>query len=294
MPIFVYFVDFFVYYIVNNNTFTSFIRINVFIIGGHMNILASTGTTVTTVDQQIASWFNNNFGLGGAETFSWGNLILCVLAIVLSVILCGLVGIEREMRGRSAGLRTHLLVGVGSAVIMIISIYGFPGSASDRDAARLAAQVVAGVGFLGAGAIIHAQGGIKGLTTASTIWLVMAIGLACGSMNFVLAITATIIVMIILISFRKIERIVTMHNPLVIVIADINVPVVSEILAVAKEFNCEISETRSQIIQNGNHSNIEFTFKITDINTKEFRLDEFIENVKARTNAVSIQILNHH
>ena len=83
--------------------------------------LETTGVSLTTIDQKIATLFNDNFGLGG--DWPWGNLILCIIALVLSVILCGIVGLEREKRGRSAGLRTHLLVGVGSAIIMIISIY---------------------------------------------------------------------------------------------------------------------------------------------------------------------------
>lgn len=255
-------------------------------------LLASTGTSVTTIDQQIAEFFNNNFGLGGS--WNWGNLLLCVIAVLLSVVCCGLVGIEREMKGRSAGLRTHLLVGVGSCIIMIISIYGFPSSMNDRDAARLAAQVIAGVGFLGAGAIIHAQGGIKGLTTASTIWLVMALGLACGSMNFVLAIGGTIVVMIILISFRRIERIATKKNPMVIILAKSDVPLLSYVLDVAKQFHCEIAETRSQIVHNGIEENIELTFKIVDINKKEFNINTFVEALRTRTNAVNIQVLNHH
>ena len=159
---------------------------------------------VTTIDQKIAEWFNSNFGLGGE--WPWGNLILCIISLVLCVALCGIIGYEREKRGRSAGLRTHLLVGVGSCMIMIVSIYGFSAIFGTRDPARLAAQVVAGVGFLGAGAIIHNNGGIKGLTTASTIWLVMAIGLCCGSMKFILAICGTVVVMLVLISFRSLER----------------------------------------------------------------------------------------
>ena len=129
---------------------------------------------VTTLDQKIVELMNN------WQVNGWpvGNLILCVIALVLSLVLCGAVGVEREWRGRSAGLRTHLLVGVGSCIIMIISIYGFPAIFGDhRDVARLAAQIITGVGFLGAGAIIHRNSGIKGLTTAGTIWIVMAIGL---------------------------------------------------------------------------------------------------------------------
>ena len=159
--------------------------------------------SVTTIDQNIADIFNNNFGMGGE--WSWGNLILCVIAVFLTVLLTGVIGYEREKKGRTAGLRTHLLVGVGSCIIMIISIYGFPSNSGNRDVARLAAGIVTGVGFLGAGTIIHNNGSIKGLTTASTIWLAMAIGMACGSMNFVIAILTSFVVWLILVFFRKFE-----------------------------------------------------------------------------------------
>lgn len=172
-----------------------------------------------TIDQILAEKISSSLQFG-----DWpiGNLVLCVIAMLLSVILCGAIGIERELRGRSAGLRTHLLVGVGSCMIMIISIYGFPkivldGNLYNRDVARLAAQVIAGVGFLGAGAIIHRNSGTKGLTTAATIWIVMAIGLACGSMNFILATGGTILILVFLIVFKKVETRLNKKSPLVVV-----------------------------------------------------------------------------
>lgn len=260
-------------------------------------VLASDTTALITMDQKIAEFFNSNFGLGGE--WPWGNLILCVIALLLSVVLCGIVGFEREKRGRSAGLRTHLLVGVGSCMIMIVSIYGFPAIFSDgvkvsRDAARLAAQVVAGVGFLGAGAIIHNNGGIKGLTTASTIWLVMAIGLCCGSMNFILAIGGTFVVMVVLISFRRIERLVSKSNPLIIMLSPADVPVMSVLLAVAKEHGCAVTDVSSQIVNNGGISCIELTFSLSAENKDEVDVDVIIKELEEKAKAVSVQVLNHH
>ncbi|MFA7032447.1 MAG: MgtC/SapB family protein [Bacilli bacterium] len=255
-------------------------------------ILTETIQPIVTIDQEIAKWFNS---LTFPNGWSWGNLVLCVIAIVLCVVLCGVVGLEREKRGRSAGLRTHLLVGVGSCIIMIISIYGLPFiEGSNRDVARLAAQVVAGVGFLGAGAIIHNNGGIKGLTTASTIWLVMALGLACGSMNFLLAILGTIVVMIVLISFRHLERMVTRTNPMLIVLAPSDVPVMTDLLGIAKEFGYIVSDLTSQIIQDGNQSRIEVTFKVCSESKDEIKINEFVKELEVKAHAISIQILNHH
>ena len=105
-----------------------------------------------TIDQYLIEWLNT---LG-----SWGNLLLIFISLVLAVLFSGIIGFEREAHGHSAGLRTHILVAVGSALVMILSIYGFGGVNADgtligsRDPARLAAQVVSGIGFLGAGAII--------------------------------------------------------------------------------------------------------------------------------------------
>lgn len=262
-------------------------------------LLTSSSNPIVTVDQQIADWFNSNFGLGG--DWNWGNLILCTISLILCVVLCGMVGLEREKRGRSAGLRTHLLVGIGSCIVMIISIYGLPyilnpdgNSYISRDVARLAAQVVAGVGFLGAGAIIHNNGGIKGLTTASTIWLVMAIGLACGSMNFILAILGTVIVMIVLVSFRRVERIVTRTNPLLIMLAPSDVPVMTDLLGIAKDFGYSITDMTSQIIQDGTESRIEVTFKVSSENNETIQINEFVKALEQKAHAISIQILNHH
>lgn len=246
---------------------------------------------IVTIDQFIAEWFNN---LKFSNGVSWGNLILCAIAILVCVVLCGLVGLEREKRGRSAGLRTHLLVGVGSCIIMIISIYGFPHANGTRDVARLAAQVVAGVGFLGAGAIIHNNGGIKGLTTASTIWLVMAIGLACGSMNFILAIIGTIVVMVVLVNFRRIERMVTRSNPYLVMLAPSDIPVMTDLLGVVKDFGYTITDLRSQIIKDGLQPSIEVTFKLSSENNEEIKIEQFVKALEEKAHAISVQVLNHH
>lgn len=107
------------------------------------------------------------------------------LRIVISLLLGGLIGLEREWHNHAAGFRTHILVCVGSTMIMLLSIYGFGDFSNEynvrMDPARLAAQVVSGIGFLGAGAIIRNGSSISGLTTAASIWVVAAIGLCVGA-----------------------------------------------------------------------------------------------------------------
>ena len=115
---------------------------------------------------------------------SWFHVLL---RLALAAVLGGAVGIERELREREAGLRTHLLVSVGAALFTLVSAYGFhdflvsSGVLVRTDPTRIAAQIVTGVGFLGAGAIIRQGLSVRGLTTAATLWLVAAIGMACGA-----------------------------------------------------------------------------------------------------------------
>ncbi len=251
-----------------------------------------TSKPIVTVDQEIAQLFNNNFGI--ESSWNWGNLILCVIAVILSVLLCGVIGFEREKRGRSAGLRTHLLVGVGSCLVMIISIYGFPAMFATRDVARLAAQVVTGVGFLGAGAIIHFNGGIKGLTTASTIWLVMAIGLCCGSMNFILAIGGTLIVMLVLISFRRIERAISKSSPMFNIIVPNEVPITTILLSIAKEHNASLEEMKSSIVKDGDITRLEVTFKLSAQGKEGIDERAVTNELQEKAQALSVQVINHH
>jgi putative Mg2+ transporter-C (MgtC) family protein len=123
-----------------------------------------------------------------------------VLRLLLAAALGAVIGYQRERAGKQAGLRTHILISSGAALIALVSIYGF-GSASDP--ARVAAGVVVGVGFLGAGVILHREGGIvAGLTTAATIWVISGIGLAAGVGLYVVATVATAIVLGVLIMPR--------------------------------------------------------------------------------------------
>jgi len=118
-----------------------------------------------------------------------------LLRLLISVLLGGIVGFERERKNRAAGLRTHVLVCLGSCLLMLLSMYGFAAFAREfnvrLDPARLAAQVITGVGFLGAGTILFTGRAVIGLTTAASLWVVMAIGLATGAGFYLAAATAT-------------------------------------------------------------------------------------------------------
>lgn len=116
--------------------------------------------------------------------------LFMLLNILLSALLGFLIGLERKLRMKEAGIRTHTIVCIGSALLMIVSMYGFGGSA---DTSRVAAQIVSGIGFLGAGIIVYRQHEVKGLTTAAGIWATAGVGMACGASMYILAIGASAI-----------------------------------------------------------------------------------------------------
>ncbi|MHB8073948.1 MgtC/SapB family protein [Desulfosporosinus fructosivorans] len=121
------------------------------------------------------------------------------LRLLLACVFGGVVGFERERQDSPAGFRTHILVSLGSALIMVLSMYGFNDFNSvNKDPARLAAQVVSGIGFLGAGTILRDNTSIKGLTTAASLWVVAAIGLAAGAGFYFSAFFVTVLVFLTL------------------------------------------------------------------------------------------------
>ena len=119
-----------------------------------------------------------------------------VLRLFVGSLLGGIIGLEREYRSKVAGFRTHFLVALGSSLFMVISVYGFDNSGVRYDASRVAAQIVSGIGFIGAGAIMFQKHAVKGLTTAAGLWVTAAIGVCAGSGRFFLAMAATVMVLL--------------------------------------------------------------------------------------------------
>ncbi|MFS8636968.1 MAG: MgtC/SapB family protein [Gemmatimonadota bacterium] len=129
--------------------------------------------------------------------------------LLLAAVLGGAIGLEREVRGKAAGFRTNLLICVGATLLMELSI-GVSAlvdpAQTNADPARIAAQIVSGIGFLGAGTIIQSRGSVVGLTTAATLWVVAAIGMAVGARAYVEAVGTTILVFIALIALSRVEE----------------------------------------------------------------------------------------
>jgi putative Mg2+ transporter-C (MgtC) family protein len=135
-----------------------------------------------------------------------------ILRLVLAAVLGGFIGLEREIHGRPAGFRTHLLVSLGSCVFTVVSIYFYKiyGVTGTRglvsiDPGRVAAQVVTGIGFLGAGAILREKASIRGLTTAACLWVASAIGVACGVGLFAISAVVTVTAIASLLMLKKVE-----------------------------------------------------------------------------------------
>lgn len=175
-----------------------------------------------------------------------------LLRLLLSALFGAVIGLERERKNWSAGIRTHMMVCVGSALFMIISAYGFSGMLSlsnvSIDPSRIAAQVVSGIGFICAGSILFLkQGVIRGLTTASGLWTVSAIGLATGQGMFFAAGIVTVISLIILWLMQLIEHRITKNFK----------PKNLHIILNHRENNCE---TLTKLLLNQNIANTSFSY----------------------------------
>jgi len=128
-----------------------------------------------------------------------------IINLIIAFLLGGAIGWVREREGKIAGLRTHILVALGAALFMVISAE-MMGKSGIADPGRIAAGVATGIGFIGAGCIVQGGGGVRGITTAASIWVTAAVGMAAGSGSYATALTATIITLITLQLLRELER----------------------------------------------------------------------------------------
>ena len=132
-----------------------------------------------------------------------------VLRLAIVVLLCGAIGLERQARDQIAGVRTHVIVGVGAALFTLVSAYGFPEFSHSRiDPTRIAAQVVSGIGFLGAGVILRHGVTVRGVTTAAALWISAAIGMATAAGFYAGAVAATAIALVTLVALRRLKPVV--------------------------------------------------------------------------------------
>lgn len=139
-----------------------------------------------------------------------------ILRIFIAAMLSGAIGLEREYRAKEAGFRTHFLVGLGSALFMVLSAHGFSdvviNEATRHDVSRIAAQVVSGIGFIGAGCIIFQKHAVRGLTTAAGLWVAAAIGMTAGAGMYAVATAATLMVIVCLELMNFLHHRIFKHN----------------------------------------------------------------------------------
>jgi putative Mg2+ transporter-C (MgtC) family protein len=129
------------------------------------------------------------------------------LRLTAGLVLGAIIGLERELHRQPAGFRTHSLVALGAALFTIVSAYGFTGIGVDPT--RIAAQIVSGIGFIGAGTILQHRGNVRGLTTAASLWSVAAIGMAAGAGLLLMAVIGTVLILVVLAGLDRIEDFAT-------------------------------------------------------------------------------------
>ncbi|WP_370635555.1 MgtC/SapB family protein [Pontibacillus sp. HN14] len=190
------------------------------------------------------------------ETFFNDYFLLMTVRLVTAVVLCGLIGFEREIKNHSAGFRTHILVGVGACVMMLLSLYGFDPYLNKHDSirfdpARIPSYVISGIGFLGAGTIMVHGVTIRGLTTAASIWVVAGLGLVIGAGMYGPAILTTVVVLISLIVLNNTERIFkrkSKHHIQIVVFEGLEM---SKLLEPFEAFELEINHVQIENEMNG-------------------------------------------
>ena len=192
---------------------------------------------------------------------------IIVFRLVLSAILSGIVGFEREFHGRAAGFRTHILLCVGSALIMLTSIHIFDvySARVAIDPARLAAGVVTGIGFMGAGTIMRYKASVRGLTTATSLWVVAGIGLAVGSGLYFGAIITTIIAVIALMFFSRLEHVMIRKNwyKTIVIETKDSLEQLKKIREALSEYGSEINDLEADRSKDGTHMILKFGLKLT-------------------------------
>nr|WP_077303489.1 MgtC/SapB family protein [Virgibacillus pantothenticus] len=201
------------------------------------------------------------------------------MRVLVALFLSGLIGFERELKNHSAGFRTHILVGVGSCLMMLLSLFGFEFFLEEYDnirfdPARIPSYVISGIGFLGAGTIIVYGGTIRGLTTAASIWTVAGLGLVVGAGMYAAAVLTTAIILLSLIFLNNFERLFrrgkSSHVIQIVTVPDLPV---HEVVAVFDKYHMAIKKVEISKTEN-NHRNI---YIVIERNTDLDRIALFAE-----------------
>jgi len=206
-----------------------------------------------------------------------------LIRLFLAGIFSGLIGLEREVHGRAAGLRTHILVGCGACLIMLTSLYIHAVYGSSADPGRIAAQVVSGIGFLGAGTIIRFRVSVRGLTTAASLWAVAGIGLAVGSGLYLPATYTTLLIICVLFLLSEIERRVLRRSLYKLLVIDTygDMMQLKKVRDLLSDYNVEIRDMDIKVLHpQEDKYRIEMNVRVLD------RYESEIANEVSRINGV--------
>lgn len=224
---------------------------------------------------------------------SFGLDLDVIIKILLACILGGLVGLERESINRPAGLRTHILVCVGSTLVMTINtiLVVSYSSTVNLDPGRFGAAVLSGIGFLGAGTIIREGNSVSGLTTAASLWTIACIGLTIGAGHFLLATFTTLVVLVVLFTFARFENKITLGSRIKILSIEIqNKPgQIGKIGDVTGKHECVIQDIKLE-----NLSELSSVILLNFKYPKNFNLTQLLDDLNAIEGIFSIEDINHN
>lgn len=216
--------------------------------------------------------------------------------ISLAAILAFIPGVERELTGKFAGLRTHILVCVGACIFTILSIYGFkmhiiPGVVGVNDPARIAAQVITGIGFIGAGTVMRHGTSVFGITTAATLWVCAAIGMSCGCGQYGTAVISAFVTLIVLIAIGRLEKTVLSKRKIFYTWYEITLSAkASECDAVQNIFQSKFHKVFKINKKIVNHEDLSFSGVVSSKKS----IKEISEIFKNLDNISSIEIREYH
>lgn len=211
--------------------------------------------------------------------------------LLLAIVAGGIFGLERQLHGRPAGLRTHILVCLGSALVMIISMYAFLDSNGNYvgDPSRLAAGVVGGIGFLGAGAIMHQGGDIKGITSAATLWIVGMIGLALGIGSYFAAGATTFLGISVIVILRFFEKKAGVIAQKVKVVVPSNQPSMKPLISICDRLNVKVSKMDAKVVEHEGKEAIEIAMEFL-IGTSRNDVINFVNCVQKDINPLLVSM----
>lgn len=212
-----------------------------------------------------------------------------ILRLLIALIVGGLTGLEREKSHQFAGFRTHILVSVGSCITSVASLYLFYdyGKYVNVDPARLTAQVLSGIGFLGAGAILKTSNGIRGLTTAAGIWATACIGITIGYGYYVLSISAWLFVMTTLYILKNIDKVIFQKKQTILNVTVKNMNMVSIIYGIFRKSKIEV---RNIDIEKDEKNNFRLSFFI--VHDRRIMIDELSKELMLSKNVINVDYLH--